>query len=99
VTSNCINQKPRLYADFNKWSGDGTSRWLILTCQGTFNDLAKYNIELKEGLEVIFYADDANDSGNPDDLEADGTCHFDEKNNYWIGKFDWKATRHASDRK
>ena len=80
-----------------KWDGDGTSRWLILTCQGTFADLAKQKLELKEGLEVTFYADDADEHGTPDDLEADGVCHFDSKAQYWIGRINWNAIRHASD--
>jgi hypothetical protein len=92
-------QKPRIYADFNKWNGDGASRWLILTCQGTAQDLAKYNLQFEEGLEATFYMDDGDRFGNPDDLEADGYCHFDSQNNYWIGKIDWNAIRHASDRK
>jgi hypothetical protein len=90
--------KPRIYADFMKWDGDGQRRWLILTCRGTFQDLTAKNIELKEGLELTFYADDADKHGDLDDLEADGVCHFDAKSNYWVGIIDWAKIRHASDR-
>jgi len=90
--------KARIYADFNKWDGDGTSRWLILTCKGTLDDLARFNIQLIEGLEVMFYTDDANQAGESDDLEADGYIHFDSKSNHWVGIIDWNAIQHASDR-
>jgi|SRR5579871_5946023 len=90
--------RPRIYGDFNKWSGDGSRWWLILTCRGTFDDLARLNLQLSEGLEVTFYADDGDDNGNPDELEADGHCHFDAEKNYWIGIIDSPA-RHVSDKK
>src|SRR5580704_1567400 len=90
--------KPRLYADFNKWDGDGRSRWLILTCKGTSDDLARLNIELSEGLDVVFYADDSDQAGNGDELETDGYAHFDNKTNQWVGIIDWNLIRHVSDR-
>jgi hypothetical protein len=90
--------KIRLYADFNKWDGDGKSRWLILTSKGTSDDLVRLNIELIEGLEVVFYADDSDRAGNRDELEADGYVHFDNKINQWVGVIDWNAICHASDR-
>jgi hypothetical protein len=95
---NDSQNRPRLYADFNKWDGDGKSRWLVLTCKGTSDDLARLNIELSEGLEVVFYADDSDQAGNPDELEADGYVHFDNKTNKWVGIIDWNLIRHASDR-
>lgn len=91
-------ERPRIYGDFNKWSGDGQSWWLILTCRGTFDDLARLDLQLSEGLVLTFYSDDGDEQGNPDDLEADGHCHFDAEKNYWIGIID-SPTRHASDRK
>jgi hypothetical protein len=90
---------PRIYADFNKWAGDGKSHWLILTCRGTWNDLARLHIEPQEGMSAVFYMDDANDAGEPDDLEADGRFHFDSSLNCWVGIVDWNAIRPASDRK
>src|ERR1700722_13021479 len=89
--------KPRIYADFNKWDADKTSHFLILTCRGTFDDLAKKQLELREGLALLFYMDDADDNGNYDELEADGTCHFDPVGQRWIGRINEKAIRHTSD--
>ena len=95
---NYSSNKPRIYADFNKWDGDEASRWLILTCKGTFDDIARLNIQLVEGLEVMFYSDDSNQTGESDDIEADGHVHFDSNSNQWVGIVDWNAIRHASDR-
>jgi hypothetical protein len=95
---NSLN-KPRVYADFNKWDGDGKLRWLILTCNGTLDDLSRLNIQLSEGLEITFYSDDADQAGVSDEIEADGYAHFDINKNQWVGMIDWKSIRHASDRK
>jgi hypothetical protein len=92
------NEMPRIYADFMKWDGDGTSRWLILTCRGTFEDLSRLGLQLTEGMVATFYMDDADDTGNSDDLEADGVVHFDATNNHWVAIIDWKLIQHASDR-
>jgi hypothetical protein len=81
--------RPRIYADFLNADGDGTSQWLRLICRRTFDDLAKNKLELKEGLGVTFYADDTDDDGNYDELEADGACHFDAKCQYWFGRINW----------
>jgi hypothetical protein len=98
TTNKNSDGKPRLYADFNKWDGDGNVRWLILTCRGTFDDLIRLNIQLTEGLQVVFYADDSDTDGNSDEIEADGSVHFDKNANQWVGIIDWSAIHHVSDR-
>ena len=85
------HNKPRLYADFNKWGGDENLRWLILTCKGTFDDLTRLNLQLAEGLEATFYTDDADAAGNSNELEADGYVHFNNNTNEWVGIIDWNA--------
>ena len=90
--------KPRIYADFHKLSGSDNEDWLLLTCQGTFDDLNRLGLELKEGLEAIFYMDDADDEGKPDELEADGVVKFSPKINGWVAVIDQNKIRHASDR-
>jgi hypothetical protein len=94
-----IMQKPRIYADFNKWAGDGVLTWFILTCWGTVNDLTKLKIELTDGLEATFYTDDSDMQGNYDEIEVDGYAHFDAAKKYWVAIIDWKSLRHESDRK
>jgi hypothetical protein len=98
MKTNTHKNTPRLYADFNKWDGDGKLRWLILTCKGTSDDLAHLGIQFVEGLEVTFYADDSDLAGNSDELEADGYVHFHKESNQWVGIIDWNAIRHVSDR-
>ena len=46
----------------------------------------------------MFYSDDANGRGQPDDLEVVGTVHYDSQQGCWVGTFDPESFRHASDR-
>ena len=87
---------PRIYADFHNL--DGLNR-LRLTCAGTREDLARQRIELREGLRLDFYMDDAADSGEPDDILAEGVVHFDPVDQTWVADVDWLAVRHASEDK
>ena len=86
--------KPKVYADFQ--NADDSNR-LRLTCAGTFADLARQNVELHEGLVLTFYADDADDQGNYDELRIEGVVHFDERDRIWVASVDWSAVRHQSD--
>jgi hypothetical protein len=86
--------KPKVYADFQNL--DDTNR-LRLTCVGTLDDLARQKIELREGLVLTFYMDDADDHGRPDELLGDGVVHYDECARSWVASIDWARVRHASD--
>ena len=46
---------------------------------GTFNDLKSAGIVPKSGMRLQFYADDADASGNRDDLLFDGVIDFDQR--------------------
>jgi hypothetical protein len=85
---------PRVYADFQNL--DDSNR-LRLTCAGTARDLARQGIELREGLILTFYTDDADDQGRPDELLADGVVHYSAADKCWVANVDWSALRHASD--
>jgi hypothetical protein len=85
---------PRIYADFHNL--DDANR-LRLTCVGTREDLARQGIELHEDLRLTFYMDDANDSGKPDDLLADGVTHYDPEQQCWVAVVDWQTLRHDSE--
>jgi hypothetical protein len=87
---------PRIYADFNNL--DDLNR-LRLTCAGTAADLSRYGIELREGLTLTFYMDDAGDEGEPDELLVEGVVHHDAVEKVWVASVDWSAVRHASDEK
>jgi hypothetical protein len=85
---------PRVYADFQNL--DDVNR-LKLTCQGTLADLERQGIELREGLMLTFYTDDADDEGKPDELRAEGVVGYNEDEGCWVAAVDWSALRHASD--
>jgi hypothetical protein len=84
---------PRVYADFQNL--DDANR-LRLTARGTWNDLERQRIELREGLALTFYTDDADDQGRPDELRIDGVVHYDAAGQCWVAAVDWSALRHAS---
>jgi hypothetical protein len=84
---------PRIYADFHNL--DDSNR-LRLTCAGTREDLERLGIELQEGLELIFYMDDADDQGRPDELRVRGVVHFDGDHECWIADVDWSRAHHES---
>jgi hypothetical protein len=86
---------PRVYADFQNLDDDNRLR---LTCAGTRRDLERQGIELREGMILTLYTDDANDQGDADELLADGVVHFNEAEHCWVAGIDWHALRHASDK-
>src|SRR2546422_2402567 len=85
---------PKVYADFQNL--DDSNR-LRLTCAGTREDLSRQAIELRDGLVLTFYTDDADDQGRPDELRVEGVVHYDQQEQCWIGVVDWSALRHGSD--
>lgn len=84
----------RIYVDFLKTDDEGR---LILTCAGTLQDLAQHGIELRDGMVLTFYSDDADDEGKPDDLIVEGSVQYDSEARHWTAKIDWEAIKHASD--
>lgn len=85
---------PRVYADFQNL--DDRNR-LRLTCAGTIEDLRRQKIELREGLALTLYMDDADDDGRPDELRAAGMVQFNSEEECWVAEIDWSALWHASD--
>jgi hypothetical protein len=83
----------RIYADFHNL--DDLNR-LKLTCAGTREDLERLGIELREGLVLTFYMDDADDQGRPDELCVEGVVLFDADDISWIADVDWSKVRHES---
>jgi hypothetical protein len=82
-----------VYADFQNLDDENRLR---LTCAGTRRDLERQRIELREGLVLTLYTDDANDEGKTDELLAEGVVHYDEAEKCWVAAIDWHALRHAS---
>jgi hypothetical protein len=84
---------PRVYADFQNLDNENRLR---LTCAGTRRDLERQALELREGMVLTLYTDDATDDGQSDELLADGVVHFNTPENCWVAAIDWQAIRHAS---
>jgi hypothetical protein len=83
-----------VYADFQNLDDENRLR---LTCAGTRRDLEQQGIELRNGMTLTFYTDDANDEGQPDELQAEGVVQYSEAENCWVATINWNAIRHASD--
>ncbi len=86
--------QPKIYADFHNADSQGRLR---LDCVGTKDDLAEQNVELREGLSLTLYADDANDQGELDELLVHGVVTYSPEERCWVAHIDWSAIRHASD--
>ncbi len=86
--------KPRIYVDFHNADAKGRLR---LNCAGTLEDLALQQVELREGLRLELYSDDANDQGRLDELLVDGIVNYSEEERGWVALIDWAAIRHASE--
>lgn len=85
---------PKVYADFHNL--DDPNR-LRLTCAGTLADLSRQGIELREGLVLTLYMDDADDRGQPNELLAEGVAHYCPHEQVWVASVDWDRVRHASE--
>ena len=85
---------PRVYADFQNL--DEANR-LRFTCAGTRDDLDRQGIRLEEGLRLTFTTDDADNSGQPDELRVEGLVLYNDAEECWVAMIDWNALRHASD--
>ena len=85
---------PRVYADFQNLDDENRLR---LTCAGTRRDLERHGIQLRDGLALILYTDDADEAGQPDELLAHGIVQYNESEKCWVAAIDWRAVRHASE--
>lgn len=88
--------KPRIYADFQNADVQGRLR---LNSVGTLEDLARQQVELRDGLLLLLCSDDLDDEGQLDELLVDGVVSFSEEEHCWVASIDWTAISHASDRR
>jgi hypothetical protein len=85
---------PRVYADFQNLDDENRLR---LVCAGTRRDLERQRLELRAGMALTLYTDDADDAGRPDKLLADGIVQYNEQEKCWVAVIDWQAIRHGSE--
>lgn len=63
---------------------------------GTFEDLKRLGIELREGLRLKFWNGDADEGGRRDDLYFEGVVHFDSDTKEWYVVVDEDSYCHQS---
>lgn len=66
---------PIIFADFNNADEGGRVR---LNCNGTIEDIQRLEIELKEGMQMILYDDEA--------LKTIGIVKYSEKESIWVAE-------------
>jgi hypothetical protein len=71
----------RIYADFHNADEQGRLR---LNCVGTIEDLARYQVELRDGEKLILYSEE---------LEADGVVNYSANERLWVATIDWQQIR------
>ena len=86
---------PRIYVDY--LNTGGRANQVVLDTAGTLSDLERHAIVLREDLVLHLYSDDADESGQRDDLMVDGVAHFDEQTGQWVAIYDPTAFMHESD--
>lgn len=82
-----------IYADINKY--DAETR-LILTCYGSQKDLDEQGIVLYQGLELLFYSDDQDETGQDDELIFKGVVEHDDENDRWTARINWDEIKNRS---
>ena len=78
-----------VYADFQNLDDENRLR---LTCAGTRRDIEQQGIELREGMVLTLYTDDATDDGQPSAILARGIIHFNQAENCWVAEIDREPT-------
>ena len=85
------SELPYVYADFQNADSQGRLR---LNCVGTVNDLARQQVQLREGLGVMVYCEDADENGRPARLIAEGMVSYSQEEQCWVAHIDWNQIRH-----
>ncbi|MGL5793990.1 MAG: hypothetical protein ACRC06_06170 [Waterburya sp.] len=71
----------RVFVDFHNADKQGHLR---LNCIGTIEDLARQQIELENGQQLMLYSEE---------LEVDGIVQFSEDEKIWVAIIDWHQIR------
>ena len=75
----------------------GRANQVVLDTAGTLSDLERHGIVLREDIVLRLYSDDADESGQRDDLIVEGVVHFDDQSGQRVAIYDPTAFRHESD--
>jgi hypothetical protein len=82
---------PQIYTDFHNADAQGRLR---LTCIGSVNDLARQQVQLHEGIDLLLYCDDVDDEGREARLLVEGTATYSQDEQCWVAVIDWQQIRH-----
>lgn len=82
--------QPKVYADFQNTDSWGRVR---LNCVGTTRDLALQQVQLRDGLVLELYTDDADAAGRSEVLQATGVVEYSQDEQCWVAVIDWDAIR------
>lgn len=74
---------PKLSADFNNSDQHGRVR---LNTNGTFEDIKRLNLTLKENMQVFLDDDDS--------LTTIGKLKFSDEENIWVAEINWDDVKH-----
>jgi len=80
----------RIYADFQNADERGRLR---LNCVGTARDLARSGVQLRDGLAVTVYSDDAGTDNASLQIEAGGIVRYSDEEQCWVAEIDWEGLR------
>jgi hypothetical protein len=87
-----VSSIPLVYADLQNVDAQGRLR---LNCVGTVNDLSRQQVQLREGLTLNLYADDADAQGQKVRLFAQGAVTYSTEEACWVAVIDWEKIRHV----
>ena len=64
---------------------------------GTWKDIERLNLQLKDGMRLALWNTDTDESGNEDNLLFEGNLHYDGKTKEWSIIVDESSYHHESD--
>lgn len=95
--------QPRLYVDLNEMITDDIA---LLSKEDSKTDSAGNLVSFYDQMPVLIYSDDASDTGEPDNLLANGVAIKYDLSKYswckhvkWCVRIDWNSLIHESDQK
>jgi len=84
-----------LWVDFNAMGKEG----VVLICKGTIDELNAKSIVLYDGLELLVWTEDQDDSGNSDNLTVNAVVKYSNIDKCWVAQFDNEDLMHESERR
>src|SRR4051794_39486583 len=84
---------PPIWADLARTDWDGRLR---LDLPGTFRDLERHRLVLRDGLKLVVFDRDGTEVADVDDIIAVGVVQYDDAEGHWVLD-EWRDAFHFSD--